>query len=387
MASTQPSVKRDGVRKFFVEKWKVQDEALDGFLGKLEQLHSKKLWHQLTQMCLDMMKLPILKEKKRLMDLYKYFVADFEMKMNQLALVRFVAEASSQISDPNEVIAFLEKTEGKIKNNQEALLLCRVLIGHVQLKKGDQAKTKELVAKLEKDIDDYDGVSAAHGPFYQLASDLYRLQGRHAEYYRAALRYLGCTDLNDLTEDEKKKRAFYLGLAALLGDGVYNFGELLAHPILESLKGTEEEWVIDLLYAFNSGSLDKFEKLKPKWSLQPDLKSKALNLKQKICLLCLMEMTFRRPANARQITFAEIADETRLPLEEVELLVMKALALGLVRGSVDQVSANVNMTWVQPRVLDKAQLANMVERLDHWCGDIAKLEGLIQKKAQDILTY
>jgi hypothetical protein len=29
----------------------------------------------------------------------------------------------------------------------------------------------------------------------------------------------------------------------------------------------------------------------------------------------------------------------------------------------------------------------MVERLDHWCGDIAKLEGLIQKKAQDILTY
>jgi 26S proteasome regulatory subunit N9 len=53
------------------------------------------------------------------------------------------------------------------------------------------------------------------------------LQGRHAEYYRAALRYLGCTDLNDLTEDEKKKRAFYLGLAALLGDGVYNFGELV----------------------------------------------------------------------------------------------------------------------------------------------------------------
>jgi 26S proteasome regulatory subunit N9 len=75
-------------------------------------------------------------------------------------------------------------------------------------------------------------------------------------------------------------------------------------------------------------------------------------------LVLTLQMTFRRPANARQITFAEIADETRLPLEEVELLVMKALALGLVRGSVDQVSANVNMTWVQPRVLDKAQVLN-----------------------------
>lgn len=35
---------------------------------------------------------------------------------------------------------------------------------------------------------------------------------------------------------------------------------------------------------------------------------------------------------------------------------MKALSLGLVKGSIDQLSQEVNMTWVQPRVLDIDQV-------------------------------
>jgi 26S proteasome regulatory subunit N9 len=61
-----------------------------------------------------------------------------------------------------------------------------------------------------------------------------------------------------------------------------------------------------------------------------------------------MEMTFKRPATDRQLTFEEISRETRLPVNEFESLVMKALAQGLVRGAIDQVASNVHMTWVQP---------------------------------------
>lgn len=67
-------------------------------------------------------------------------------------------------------------------------------------------------------------------------------------------------------------------------------------------------------------------------------------------------MTFKRPSTDRQLTFEEIAAETRLPVNEVELLVMKALAQGLVKGAIDQVDGRVHMTWVQPRVLDKQQV-------------------------------
>lgn len=44
-----------------------------------------------------------------------------------------------------------------------------------------------------------------------------RIQGDHAQYYRTALRYLGCIDLDSLTDEAKMQHAFFLGLAALLG--------------------------------------------------------------------------------------------------------------------------------------------------------------------------
>ena len=42
----------------------------------------------------------------------------------------------------------------------------------------------------------------------------------------------------------------------------------LAHPILESLKTTDKEWVVNLMYAFNSGNIAKFEDLKKAWVTQ-----------------------------------------------------------------------------------------------------------------------
>lgn len=120
-------------------------------------------------------------------------------------------------------------------------------------------------------------------------------------------------------------------------------------------------------------------------------------------------MTFTRPANHRQLTFEEIAKSAKISVNEVwffssgchcstaapwgrglprlktternsmwlpagpmgaqrhrgltpalraqvELLVMKALSVGLVKGSIDEVDGRVHMTWVQPRVLDLQQV-------------------------------
>jgi 26S proteasome regulatory subunit N9 len=48
-------------------------------------------------------------------------------------------------------------------------------------------------------------------------------------------------------------------------------------------------------------------------------------LRQKICLMALIESVFRRDAYDRTLSFATIATETRLPVDEVEHLLMKAL--------------------------------------------------------------
>ena len=70
---------------------------------------------------------------------------------------------------------------------------------------------------------------------------------------------------------------------------------------------TENAWLTNLLFVFNSGDVAKFRAMKPQWSTQPDLAKNEQKLFEKVCLLCLMEMTFRREATERHIAFSEIA--------------------------------------------------------------------------------
>lgn len=130
------------------------------------------------------------------------------------------------------------------------------------------------------------------------------MNGNFTEFYRDALRYLGCVDINtELSEEERLVYAFDLSLAALLSDEIYNFGELvcvvesfrlfdcqagvrlahrevsrvlrclhnspqIAHPVLDTLKATDKEWLLNLVYCFNSGDINGFESLQPQWHTQ-----------------------------------------------------------------------------------------------------------------------
>ncbi|XP_062595435.1 26S proteasome non-ATPase regulatory subunit 13-like [Saccostrea cucullata] len=354
--------------------------------GQIEELYNKKLWHQLTLKLLNFVKNPIFSKGDGLIKMYENFIADFEHRINLLALAEITVYIVKQMTDVEAAVSFIEKMKEKVKASEEAKILCLTTMGTIRLRTRDLPATKTIVEECSGLLDSLDGVTPVHGRFYELSSNYHKLMGNHAMYYQEALRYLGCTDLEDIPASEQVERAFNLGLAAILGDGVYNFGELLAHPILESLKSTDKAWLTDLLYCFNSGNIPKFDELKKFWGAQADLAANEIPMRQKISLLCLMEMTFQRPATNRQLTFHEIADQTRLPNNEVEMLVMKALSLGLVKGSIDEIDQKVHMTWVQPRVLDLQQIATMQKRLEQWTEDVKGMEQLLEVKAKDILT-
>ena len=90
--------------------------------------------------------------------------------------------------------------------------------------------------------------------------------------------------------------------------------------------------------------------------------------------MCLTETLFQRlgPSADRLISFEHVAAASKLPVEQVEILIMRALSLGLIRGVLDQVDGTLRIDWVQPRVLQKAQVAQMTEQLGTWCGTVDK---------------
>ncbi|XP_053091265.1 LOW QUALITY PROTEIN: 26S proteasome non-ATPase regulatory subunit 13 [Pangasianodon hypophthalmus] len=344
----------------------------------LEDLYNRKLWHQLTLRLSEFVQNPCVCKGDGLVQLYENFISDFEHSARAVSVRarRVCARESVRVIHMNVFYRLLLLLLLLFFTGGCCCCFFYRLLFFVQ----------KLIEGSGEMLNALPGVTSVHGRFYDLSSKYYRIIGNHALYYKDALRYLGCVDVKDLPGAEQQERAFTLGLAGLLGEGVYNFGELLMHPVLESLKNTDKQWLIETLYAFNSGNVEKFQALKSAWGQQPDLAAQEAKLMQKIQLLCVMEMTFTRPANHRQLTFQEISQSTRVPVNEVELLVMKALSVGLLRGSIDEVDQRVQMTWVQPRVLDLPQIKGMKERLDFWCGDVKSMAVLVEHQAQDILT-
>jgi 26S proteasome regulatory subunit N9 len=184
-----------------------------------------------------------------------------------------------------------------------------------------------------------------------------------------------------------------IALAALVGEGVYNFGEgatppplfcfyksqpshcsqfraVSAHPILASLSGSPNSWLADLMRVYQAGSIDGFNSVvsehRTAFEAQPALAANISVLKEKIALLAVMELASTRPGSDRSIPVAELSRVTRLPGDQVEWLVMRALSLGLIKGSIDEVSQVVHFTYVRPRVLDDAQVSAIRDRIEDW---------------------
>ena len=208
-----------------------------------------------------------------------------------------------------------------------------------------------------------------------------------------------------MASEEALTISFDLGIAALVGEGLYNFGELLEHPVVTTLEATDFAWLAHLLRAFSVGDIDQYESLvethHAQLAEQPALLANTSFLKEKITLMCLTETLFQHlgPAADRAVPFAAIATASKLPVEQVpwaaempapssphtprprhslrpallpqvELLLMRALSLKLIRGKIDQVDGTIAVEWVQPRVLQQPQIAKMTERLATWTGTV-----------------
>lgn len=380
----------------YLESQRSAQPDLAEWYTALADLYQRKLWHQLSLKLEQFVALAVVQAGDALVQLYHNFISDFETKINLLKLAHIAVIVSRQYSEKEAAISYLEGVIEKLRATrelriEEPILYIKMQIASLHLEKGNQKDCKLLLEEGKSTLDSMSEVDpSVHASYYWISSQYHKFRQEFAEFYKNTLLYLAYTTVESLSESFKLDLAFDLSLSALLGDNIYNFGELLSHPIINSLLGTKAEWVHDILQAFNTGDLIRYQELchlhNAALSAQPALVANETKLLEKIKILCLMEIIFSRPSEDRTIPLSVIAERTKLSIEDVEFLLMKSLSVHLIEGIIDQVEGTVHVSWVQPRVLGIAQIKSLQGRLDNWLGKVRTALLSVEAETPDLIA-
>jgi 26S proteasome regulatory subunit N9 len=213
--------------------------------------------------------------------------------------------------------------------------------------------------------------SIVSASYYRAASEYFQVVGPAEEYYKNALMYLAYTPMGEMSGAEQQSWAKSVSLAALVWEGVYNFGEVLSHDVLAALRGTSNAWILEMLECFNSGNIGtlggmvcvclvgnsggggwvvwpltvvvlvgvcSFSLSLATFSTLLSNNQQAISnegalsspgsleaIKKKITLLAVVEMVFQRPSHQRTIPFADIATQIAMNVDDVEWVLMRAM--------------------------------------------------------------
>ena len=112
----------------------------------------------------------------------------------------------------------------------EAYALSLSSMAYAQLLLGDLPACKKTLDECESLLATQDTVEpVVNAGYYGVAGDYHKVKADYGPYYKNALLYLACVDVDsELTEEDRKARAHDLCIAALLGENIYNFGELVS---------------------------------------------------------------------------------------------------------------------------------------------------------------
>ena len=367
------------------------DEAREA-LVVIRDLRERKLWHELT-LAIERAVAPPVSETIRarvsggLRGLYEGVVREVETRLNPLKTAHVAVAVSDAFGEGarGEAMEFLTETSARLvaAHGDEAKEPEVYISAHVTLLKlmdGDLDYAKRAVTS-----DDKEALEALAAPdpsvsaaFHYVASRYHKVRENYAEFYKSGMLYLAYVSCELLPTETRVALSVDLCLAALLGENVYNFAELLAHPIVESISDGPFVWLMDVVKAFNEGDLHKYDELCVKHATslnaQPALVANERKLREKITILSLLQIIFHLPADHREISLSDIAAKTKLTIDGVEYLLMKALSVHLIEGIIDQVESKVTVTWVQPRVLLRSQIAELAHRLDGWIEKVSSVE-------------
>jgi 26S proteasome regulatory subunit N9 len=209
--------------------------SLQPYFARFSELSSKKLYYQLLLSVQEFYAHPDSDQPGSTLryDVFTKFVINWKDKVSELSGAELAIAAAKQLKEPSKALDFLSKQRDELPDKTPPHLLVSMECTHYKLLLGELETVKKDVDQGGKVLNNYDAVEkVVSGGYYRVAAEYYKAKALYQQYYTSSLLYLACLPHNgtedDLLEEEKVERAHDLAIAAILGQGIWNFGELVS---------------------------------------------------------------------------------------------------------------------------------------------------------------
>ena len=102
-------------------------------------------------------------------------------------------------------------------------------------------------------------------------------------------------------------------------------------------------------------------------------------------IISLLELLFEVEKDDRSLKFERIARHCQLEKNDVELMLMKAMSLQLIKGNIDEVEEVIHVSWILPRYLSRGHLEIMVRKLQDWENKMDHVIKLVEGQSEELL--
>lgn len=348
---------------------------------KLKKDYYLRHWYELGLEILSFLNLEGIAGER--MRIYNSFITLVEMRLDIMHRTSIFQLVSEDITSPSAAIEFLSKSIEKVTEKTNAVYLLRLQIVHNHIIDGNFESSLSILMDIETSMDHQTDISVK-SLYYKCLASLDKARSDFDAFYQHALLYLSIS-----REQDDLCLAYDLCACSLCAKSVFSFAEVARHPVIKKLRGTENAWLLSLVCLMDSGHPDSITdylenylpilKSKPRFAPYTDF----ITTKLRLCVL--QEMIFQKPFESRIFDFDSVSRMCLVEEKYVEILVLKALAGGMIRGYIDEVEKKFVVTWCKPKTLSTTRISHLKEQIDRWRERVHEQRILMEIKAQPVI--
>lgn len=347
-------------------------------LEQIQGLAKKMLWHDITVALESLVANNYWWSQQGLVGLYKNFISFIHGNMSHVAAARLAVRAAVELTDHKQAIEFVNFVHDSLRDasgSEQSLVMLLSTACRYQLLAGQLSEGRSQLEAIDVRYAQLHSPSPAVScEYYRCHALVHKKMDHSREFYEATMHYLLYTNLATMSYPEQQELAVDAGLASLIGRNCYSFGDLLQHPIMQSLTSSPQAWLPELMRAVNRGQVEGMKALWKKHEQGigriPQLKDSYANLLMKVSTIALLELALDRRVQGPYLSFTDIQEATKCALEEVDCLIMRALSLQLIKGKIDDIKQQFYVSWIAPRALDADVVNRMKEQVDVWTKNV-----------------